>query len=430
MQPSLLTLLALTCCAPPAGAVRDSYDISLQVDAEPSGDTHSSEAVTCAELSGESNIMLTANGLSNDFLKDKFAEVLRDKFSAKISNGKLKLKALVIWDSCFLKEALWNSNWQCTYSGTALNFVHAENFNYETRNATNPNGLNAVTPKAVWGPFSSDGVSFDDNLLSSDWAAGGDCEKDGMGLEPYWCEDFTAAFGELASDIEIESTPLSLLDKYASNVLKRLVAEVSRSKPTAGKPLEAAGWPQAWKDKLTEELNALPVHNGEDDYWKKELAGYDIVAFDGGNPDLHAFALKMLAPGFRSEVVSQAAAGQIVAIGRSAGAMALGQDILTYEPNPHSWGYLMGDNAAMTGMGLVGECTIRPHFNGKWTPAIRLARRELARSSDATVVPIKNGEGLICSNGFCEHYKLNRVLHFANFVSTCPYCQGITDASA
>jgi len=361
------------------------HDASAQ-----SGTAFKEKFLSCHVEHGQS-MFFTANGLSNSHLKKSFAELVRGAFPDKIQkDGGLRVKTLALWDSCFLKEAVWNKDWQCTYK-TAVDFENPENYNYSR--------LSATTDASLFRAVELNGTSFGD-LFSTSWKPGSDCEAPGMKLEPYWCEDFGGALQSFKKEhqIDFQVEPISLIDRFASPFLKRAIAELSFRKNISEVP-DA----KAFLHTLKQEVDALPV--GSDAMYEEILADVDIIALDGGNPDLHKFALSKVSPGFAKALKKRILAGKTVFIGRSAGAMIGADDMITYEPNPNLGSYLFGDSETASGMHLIGDCSIRPHWSSKWKPGVVLYTM-LTRSKER-IIPVRNGEAVSCSRGLCKRLQLS-----------------------
>jgi hypothetical protein len=122
----------------------------------------------------------------------------------------------------------------------------------------------------------------------------------------------------------------------------------------------------------------------------------DVIGVSGGSPDFLEFAMS-ISPFVKEHIRKEVGEGRIVYTGRSAGAMVAGVDsALTTEMIPRLWEHL-GVNRH--GLGLVGSCAIRPHYNAKtWDKASEIYEEGL----DINVVRMPNGEGLMCKGKECK----------------------------
>ena len=107
---------------------------------------------------------------------------------------------------------------------------------------------------------------------------------------------------------------------------------------------------------------------------KRKLEEVDVIFSNGGNPDLlgrlllfkcrlksSGFVLMKFAPMLGELIVERVRSGQLLYLGRSAGAMVGSKDFgATYEPMPLLLELLLkGDTK---GLALAGRCVPRPHY--------------------------------------------------------------------
>jgi len=136
------------------------------------------------------------------------------------------------------------------------------------------------------------------------------------------------------------------------------------------------------------------------------INGASILGFDGGVPDLHEFALKILCSECGDAIKAKIQSGDAIGIGRSAGAMILVGDVFSNEPEPGSWSSMVGTHS-MTGLQVLGDgISIRPHFNNKLgPPGVKcMALHDWAAVANSIgysggVITIPNDSGVLVSDG-------------------------------
>jgi len=352
------------------------------------------EAV-CEPISEHASMVFLANGLSTQALKAAFntlASSQAEKKRKKVSD----LKALVLWDSCFMFESVWSKDWKCTEGKAAKNWTSSDVYHFDKfHNPLTADFKPFTKPEMMAAPGTPDGIQ------ATNWAQDGDCVKQSKSpnFQPYWCEDF----GEVFSESGIGAIHhLSLIDTLANDDLKRALPSLNM--PT---------WDY---HRLTFKfLNSSNVWDikPRNDYDTKNLMAilddYDIIAFDGGNPDMHRLGLSLAGAEFRQTLNHKVKEGSLLYIGRSAGAIIASQDSITFEPNPAMWYYFStstdsnikdfwpreGEDS-LEGLNLI-DCGIRPHFNEGWEPGVQGYVAYTYRK----VVRLRNNAGFFCTEGEC-----------------------------
>lgn len=344
------------------------------------------------------------------------------------------LTAVVVWDSCYLKESFWNA--ANPDFGRHGNFVKmSQTLQGRTLRSEQLNALPRTKPQQARG---------DDGDAQGTWA----------GLEEGVCEDFTPW---LTEDLGFEPARVhrvSLFDRLASADLIRLVFEIQKSdeeRPNTTRVQDVQREVRRVQEQIAQELHEP---QSEAARLSALFGEADVVALNGGNPDFLKFVLMELVKPITEVWKHQVATGRTVFLGRSAGssgcrmleqrplltaactaaplhrlrdehaclgprmraprrapsacAVVGGRDIsLTKEPNPLLLEYLMPDTGALhQGLGLAGECTIRPHYEPSWDVAVALAARQLevfrGTPSGVKVVRVPDDEALQCIGTACK----------------------------
>ncbi|CAE7909354.1 unnamed protein product [Symbiodinium sp. KB8] len=127
------------------------------------------------------------------------------------------------------------------------------------------------------------------------------------------------------------------------------------------------------------------------------LSQVSIVFANGGNPDLLGFVLMKFAPQLGEMIKRRVQNGELLYMGRSAGAMAASRDFaMTYEPNPMLAETLL--DGSTDGLSLAGSCALRPHASKKlWN----VPGDVFGHAAGQQTVRVANGDGLFCDQGHC-----------------------------
>lgn len=253
------------------------------------------------------------------------------------------LKMVILEDTCFLKESLWNRR--------DPNFNLAVSLTYE-------NAEMRTDPSLVE-PFF------------------------GKGLDSSWCVNqalnMSGFVGGLGFDDNAVSH-LSIFDQLADDELKTSLFEVATGGSNA-----------SLKDRTVD------LTNSRAGAVLDTLRSADIIFANGGNPDFGNYVYGHFARHLLAPTLSRLADGAAVFVGQSAGSMDASADAgLTYETTPALLHHLLDDDSI--GLGLAGRCAIRPHFNAAWD----LVSNMYSREKNLTVVRIQNGDALQCSRGRCQ----------------------------
>lgn len=255
------------------------------------------------------------------------------------------LKMVILEDTCFLKESLWNRR--------DPNFNLTGNISLTYENAEMRTNVSLVEPFF------------------------------GKGLDSSWCVNqavnMSGFVGGLGFDDDAISH-LSIFDQLADDELKTTLFEVATGGSNA-----------SLKDRTAD----LTI--GRAAAVLETLRSADIIFADGGNPDFGNYVYGHFARHLLAPTLRRLANGAAVFIGQSAGSMDASADSgLTYEPTPALLDQLLDGDS--TGLGLAGRCAIRPHFNPTWD----LVSNMYSREKNLTVVRIQNGDALQCSRGRCQ----------------------------
>mmetsp|Transcript_40535 Transcript_40535/g.92113 ORF Transcript_40535/g.92113 Transcript_40535/m.92113 type:complete len:139 (-) Transcript_40535:23-439(-) len=101
------------------------------------------------------------------------------------------------------------------------------------------------------------------------------------------------------------------------------------------------------------------------------------------------------------KVTARVKDGSLIYLGRSAGAMAASSDVgLTYEPDPVLLDHLLSGRT--NGLGLAGDCAIRPHWHEDKVWDIVSGVYEQAKHIN--VIRLPNARGLGCMDAQCKLY--------------------------
>eukprot|EP00928_Gymnodinium_smaydae_P072769 TRINITY_DN5606_c0_g1_i1.p1 TRINITY_DN5606_c0_g1~~TRINITY_DN5606_c0_g1_i1.p1 ORF type:complete len:835 (+),score=123.59 TRINITY_DN5606_c0_g1_i1:50-2554(+) len=369
----LVRVLALARCLSMASRpIEDSE--SFEHHAAPSSETEASppEVIVDCKMEGKEEdkmrVMLLANGLANDALQDEFGEMVNGYMK---ETGKTKLKATVFWDSCFLKESVWNHAWG------------KEDLKSGSPGAASWRDLKSVDSETVL------------KIFQPYYAK--------RQLEDWGCEDFAESFMEnkvLKNNVEI--IHVSLIDRLEGVGMVKLLASLAAPQLSLNPKLISE---DPLPEGVTQEHIDAVVSASKKDAKKKFaklkdlILDSDIIAFDGGNPDLHALGIGLYGLELRNLLRDVAKKGKIF-IGRSAGAMILTSAIVTYEPEPAIHNHLLFPHVwpTMQGLGLVGKCAIRPHWAPKWLNGASY----FAQQTGLVLLNVRNGEGATCIDGMCK----------------------------
>lgn len=227
-------------------------------------------------------------------------------------------------------------------------------------------------------------------------------------LEDWACEDIGV---EIARDEDYQKTfsftSISLIDKLASDEVKALILN-----------LYIEDRPGGDAHKLSMMQGQLTLLREEGRLLKKDARPHDIVhainhasilGFDGGVPDFHVFAFKVLCSECGQAIRDRIRSGGSIGIGRSAGAMILVGDVFSNEPSPWIWPSLIGAEQ-MTGLAVLGGgISVRPHFNNqKGAVGVKcmalydyaeVAQRDHYPRKGGGVITIPNDSGVTISGG-------------------------------
>jgi len=355
----------------------------------------------CEPISDDANMVFLANGISTRALNDAFDTLVTSHAEKKKGHGKKAsdLKALILWDSCFMFESVWNKDWKCTYkeekNWTSSDVYHFKKFHNPLAEDSQP----FTKPEMM--------MAAPNGIQATTWTQDGNCEKQSKSpnFQPYWCEDFGEVFSESGIGVIHH---LSLIDTLADDELKMALPSLNMPK-----------WDY---HRLTAKL-LKPSHDGtnvwdikaRNDYDRERLMNildeYDIIAFDGGNPDMHRLGLSLAGASFRQKLRNKISDGSLLYIGRSAGAIISSKDTITFEPNPAMWYYFSfskdsnirdfwplhnTDGHGMEGLNLI-DCGIRPHFNEGWEPGVQ----GYVAANNRKIVRLRNDAGFFCTEGQC-----------------------------
>eukprot|EP00928_Gymnodinium_smaydae_P029415 TRINITY_DN22163_c0_g1_i1.p1 TRINITY_DN22163_c0_g1~~TRINITY_DN22163_c0_g1_i1.p1 ORF type:complete len:455 (-),score=53.54 TRINITY_DN22163_c0_g1_i1:240-1604(-) len=337
--------------------------------------------VDCGKDIVGQRVMLLANGLANDDLKSAFADMVKDYAGTTKNN---ELKALVFWDSCYLKESVWNRAWE-RQDGPASGGPGAANADAGQLDARNTAKVEEAM-KEYFGKIGKTGTPQ---------------------LEDWGCEDFSESLIDIIDNKDIDHVSLINLvddDVKLTRLLDELAAPQKSSEPKlSSKDALPKGIPQ---DEINQVLDAAKK-KASDAFpeLQKRIDAADILAFDGGNPDVHALGIGLFGEPLKKILRDKAAAGTVF-IGRSAGAMILTSAIVTYEPQPAIHNHLLYPDIwpTMEGLGLVGTCAIRPHWAEKWLNGGDFfeANFKLTPTLPVKVLNVRNGEGATCIKKVCQ----------------------------
>ena len=142
----------------------------------------------------------------------------------------------------------------------------------------------------------------------------------------------------------------------------------------------------------------LPLHADEAciSELMTQLAWADLVVMGNGNVDFLSFTYKKFAPSLGEALVRHVNSGKVF-LGMGAGSTFAGASTMAASSTSKMLATLLeGD---MAGLGLVGNCAVRPHFNSdlKWNMVLALLR-------DATTIDflgLRDGSALVCA-GHCN----------------------------
>lgn len=295
-------------------------------------------------------LMVSSSGVRGPDIKTSLDGLVSALPAAGGTADYSKLKLLEIYDPCMLKTSFWDE--------ANSNFNAETGMNYQKANISN------LTPDLVE-PF--DYVGPDTEML-----------------DPSWCyNEWTAssATGGL-SDLGFAShTTVSIMDHMMEpDEFKALVrADLGE---TGAEDVEA----------LVAKLQERPVP----DALKQLIGEADVIAASGGNPDLATFVFRAF-PAVAELLKSKLEAGEAVYMGRSAGGMVTGA-LATFssEPTPEMLENVLASDP--TGLELLPECIVKPHFKTESHEAYASA---LEKGSGFQVVRMPNYMALSCKSGSC-----------------------------
>lgn len=325
-------------------------------------------------------MMLLANGMETNALKNEFHGLLQRH--PKLAKGKKTkdLQGLVFWDSCFMKDSVWNKDY-------------------------NLHDLKSGGPGcASWEQLRGDRATVD---IARPFFYAKSRESvlnpTGLLLEDWGCENMQ----DYLEDLGMQNIrPVSLIDMLATPRLKTLLFQVATQR-TAGdglldpklvtdEPIAA----DVQKEILKEIQKSKAAGQAKLAEITAMIQSADVIAFNGGNPDLHAFGLGLVGQEAMKQLFKQKAEAGTVITGRSAGGMILSSAIISFEPEAAIFNHFLfpGDLwKDMTGLGLVGDCALRPHYNENWYDGSMIYQQK----TEQRVARIRNDEGLLCVQGVC-----------------------------
>eukprot|EP00928_Gymnodinium_smaydae_P025419 TRINITY_DN20242_c0_g1_i1.p1 TRINITY_DN20242_c0_g1~~TRINITY_DN20242_c0_g1_i1.p1 ORF type:complete len:469 (+),score=50.75 TRINITY_DN20242_c0_g1_i1:58-1464(+) len=347
----------------------------------PTGTSSPAEGFIDCQAEKDVRVMLLSNGLANDGLQKAFGNLVQDYMK---KTGKKKLNALIFWDSCFLKESVWNTGWENGDEGELKS---------GDQGAANAEQLGATNREAI---------EFN---YEQYFGGVGNADK----LEGYGCEDFADSFraNHDLNDTLQNVSHVSLLDLIEPSGIDQVLAALAAPQVHLEPKLpEEDGLPRTSADTVLSQdtinmvlKKAKRKSEGFFEDLKRRIEQSDIIAFDGGNPDVHALGFGLFGDRLTSLLRATAQKGKIF-VGRSAGAMILSSAIMTYEPQSAIYNHLLFPHVwpSMEGLGLVGKCAIRPHWLPKWLNGASY----FAQKTGLVVMNVRNGEGATCIGGECK----------------------------
>lgn len=244
-----------------------------------------------------------------------------------------------------------------------------------------------------------------DQVVNMSWNGSADCEKQQRAIktaymEPYWCEDFGVVFSEMGVPFD----HLSLIDFFATDELIEDLKDINGPSAVG----DAIQLPRGAR-KYRNERKARKYRRNDRSVTAllAQLENYDIIAFDGGNPDLHRLGLSLACEQFVARLIENVNGKKQLYVGRSAGAIIASRLEFTAEPNPNLW-YVFSEHGEtrhfwpkgnMNALSFI-DCAIRPHYKGTWENAVQLY---VGGNEGSCVARIQNDAGLFCHEG-CVAY--------------------------
>eukprot|EP00930_Biecheleria_cincta_P039030 TRINITY_DN2683_c0_g1_i1.p1 TRINITY_DN2683_c0_g1~~TRINITY_DN2683_c0_g1_i1.p1 ORF type:complete len:566 (-),score=90.30 TRINITY_DN2683_c0_g1_i1:85-1782(-) len=211
--------------------------------------------------------------------------------------------------------------------------------------------------------------------------------------DPWPCESFKSTL----LDLGFEATKISEVYLFEV-ILANLGPKEAETYANIQGDLRQLLDPSSTDDNVTE-IEGLKSYVAQQGAWQPLVdlfESVDVIGVSGGSPDFLKFAMS-LSPYVKEHITTAVGEGRIVYTARSAGAMVGSVDsALTTEMKPRLWEHL---GITRHGLGLVGSCAIRPHYNADtWDKASEMYENTL----DINVVRMPNGEGLMCKGKDCK----------------------------
>jgi len=295
-------------------------------------------------------LMVSSSGVRGPDIKASLDELVSALPAADGTANYSKLKLLEIYDPCMLKSSFWNEADDNFNAETGMNYVKAgiknltpdleEYFDYAGPDEEMMDGswcYNEWTNSSVTGGLKDLGFATHAQVSIMDHM-----------MQPGEFEELVRADLGITGSASVEALMAKLQERPVPSALERLIEEA------------------------------------------------DVFAMCGGNPDLGAFVMRAF-PGVAELLKKKLEGGRAVYMGRSAGAMVAGSNsAFSYEPTPEMLRSVL--SADPTGLRLLPECIVKPHFK---TEAHEAYASALEKGSGLRVARMPNYMALACKSGSC-----------------------------
>mmetsp|Transcript_136508 Transcript_136508/g.345661 ORF Transcript_136508/g.345661 Transcript_136508/m.345661 type:complete len:428 (-) Transcript_136508:183-1466(-) len=295
-------------------------------------------------------LMVSSSGVRGPDIKASLDELVSALPAADGTANYAKLKLLEIYDPCMLKSSFWNEADDNFNAETGMNYVKA--------------GIKNLRPDLV---EYFDYAGPNEEMMDKSW-----CYNE-------WTN--SSVTGGLKDLGFASHAQVSIMDHMMqSGEFEELVrADLGITGSASVKALMA-------------KLQKRPVPSA----LKRLIEEADVFAMCGGNPDLAAFVMRAF-PAVAKLLKKKLEKGRAVYMGRSAGGMVAGSNAaFSYEPTPEMFQSVL--SADPTGLQLLPECIVKPHFK---TEAHEVYASALEKGSGLRVARIPNYMALACKSGSC-----------------------------